>query len=107
MLGRRNYDQFIAMNHLRLEPIIIHWKRHDAEVHYIFENRFQNPRVIGALDTHGNVWIVAFKLREHFGQNVEASAFIGTDDNFAAGHALGLGNFVEDSLALLDRLLSI
>jgi len=33
---------------------------------------------------------------------VQASAFVGSDDDFSAGHALGLGDFGEDGLAVLD-----
>jgi len=38
---------------------------------------------------------------------VQASAFVGSDDDFSAGHALGLGDFGEDGLAVLDGFLGI
>src|SRR6202140_1205023 len=107
VLRSRDNNQFIAMNHLRIEPIVRNRQGNYAEIHHVLKNRFQDARVIGALDAHGNIRIIAFKLREDLGQDVEARALIGAHDNLAARDSLGFGNLGENRFALLQRLLGI
>ena len=102
MMRSSNHDKFIAMNHLRFEPVVGHRQGNDAKVDYIFEDCIENSGVVRPLDIHGDIRIVALKLRKHLWQNMEAGAFIGSHNNFAAGHTLGFGNLVEDGLAALQ-----
>ncbi len=107
MARGHDHHQFVAMNHLRFQPVVGHGQRDHAKVDHVLQDRLEDPGIVGALDAHGHIRIVAFELREHLGQDVQAGAFIRSHHNFAAGHALGFGNLGEDRLAPLDRLLGI
>ena len=92
---------------MRFEAVVGDGQRDYTEVHRIFEDGIENARVVGALDADGDVRIITFELRENLGEDVQASAFICADDDFAAGNALGFGDLSEDGFAAVESLLGI
>ena len=107
MTGRGDGDEQIAVNHLGFEAVVIDGERDDAEVDGVFENRFEDSRIVGALDADRDAGIVALELGEDLGEDVEAGAFVGADDDFAARDALGFGDLGEDIFAVLDSFFGV
>ena len=80
---------------------------HEAEVHRVVDDRFQDLAVIGALDVDRHVRILLLELGKDFGKDVQAGAFVGAHDDFAAGHALGFGDGGQHRLAGFKNFFSI
>src|SRR5712692_192437 len=107
MLRWGNNDQFIPMNEDYGEPVVADGKRNDAEVDGIVDYRFQNLAIVGALDVDGDIGVLLLEFGKDFGKDVQAGAFVGADDDLAAGHALGLGDGGQDDLAGFKCFFSI
>ena len=84
--------QLIAMNQHDGKAIVGHGKRNDAKIDRVIDYRFQNLGVVGARDADVHVRILSLKFREYLWQNVQASAFIGSDDDLAFGYAFVFGD---------------
>ena len=86
---------------------VAHRHGHETEVYRVIDDRFENLAVVGAGDVDGNVRVLPFELGEDLREDVQAGAFIGAHDDFAAGHALGFGDGGQDGLAGLKNFLRI
>src|SRR5580704_8117262 len=104
MLRRGDDYELVAMNEYNREPSVGYRERNYAEVNGVADSGFKNFCVIGALDIHAHVWILLFEFGENLRQDVQAGAFVGSDDNLSAGHALGFGDGGQHGLARSDDL---
>ena len=104
MLGRSDDHEFVAMNQDDGQPGVGYRQGNDAEVDGVIDYRFQNLGIVGALDIHADIGVLLFELGENFGQDVQARALVGSDDNLASGHALGFGDGGQHGFAGSHRL---
>ena len=107
MLWRRDQDQLISMNEYHGQTAVVDGKGNDAEIDRVIDDRFENLGVVGALDIHRHIGILLFEVCKNVGQDVQAGAFVGADDDFAAGNALHLGNGDHHGLAGVQRLFHV
>ena len=104
MLRRGDDYQFVAMNQYDRQARIGHGKGNHAEVYRVVDHRFQNFGVVCALDVHAHIRMLLFELGKNLGQNVQAGAFVGADDDFSARHAFGFGDAGQHGFARCHRL---
>lgn len=107
MLGRSDDDQLVAMNRDDGEARVGDGEGNYAEVDGVIDDALESLGVIGALDADGDFGIGALEFGEDLGEDVEAGAFVGADNEFAAGNALGLRDGDADRLAGLDGFLCV
>ncbi len=88
MAGRRNDDQLVAMNIHHRQALVIHRSGDYAEIHGVFNDRFQNFGAFQPADLDANIGIKLFEFGKNFRQDVETSAFIGPDNDFSPRNAL-------------------
>ena len=82
-------------------------KGNHAEVDRVVDDGFENLAVVGALDVYRDIGILLFEVGKNIGQDVQAGALVRTHNDFAAGHALHLGNGDEHRLAGVESVLDI
>ena len=107
MVRRRNQDQLIAMDEHYGQTVVVDGKGNDAEIDRVVDDGLENLGVIGALDVHRHVGILLLEIRKDVGQDVQASAFVGADDDLAARDALHFGDGHHHGLAGVERFFDI
>ncbi len=107
MLRRSDDDQLVAMDEDDGEAGVGDGKGDDAEVDGVVDDGFENLAVVGALDVHRDVGILLFEVGKNVGQDVEAGAFVGADDDFAARDALHFGDGDQHGFAGVEGVFDV
>src|SRR3954468_13516094 len=100
----RDDNQFVTMDEHDSQAIVGDWEGYDSEVHRVVDDGFENAGVVGALDVYRDVGILLLEVGKNVRQDVEAGAFVGADDNFAAGNTFHLGDRYQHGLAGVERV---
>ena len=95
------------MNQYGFKPVIGYRHGYNSKIYGIVDNGLQYLGVVGALDIDCDIRILLFKMREDFGQDVQAGAFVCTHHNFTAWHALGFGDRGSHGLARVQCVFGI
>ena len=107
MIGRRNHDQFVAVDGNHGEPLVVHRHRDHAEVAGVVDDGFENFVVLQALYADCHTGVLALEVGKYLGQDVQAGALVGRDHDFAARHAMHLGQRDQHHAALLEGFFGV
>src|SRR5207253_9540241 len=107
MLGRNDNHKLVAVDQNHRQARIADRHGDHAEVDGVVDYRIQNLGVVGALYIDGNIRILLLELGEDFGKDVQASSFVGANDDLAARYALSFGDGGQDGFAGVQSFLSI
>ena len=84
MVGRDDQHQFVPVNKDDGQTGIADRHRHEPEVHRVIDDRIENLAIVGTSDVDCHIGILFLELGEYFGEDVQASAFIGAHNDLAA-----------------------
>ena len=107
MICGDNETDFIGVDLDDLALFIVDRKLRDAEVGEIVLNGLEDARAIAAIDVDLDVGKLLLVFAEDFGKHVNASSFVGGNDDFTTGNALEFLDRFLGAAAEIENLFGI